>query len=529
MTALLTQCPHCQTSFRVSTAQMSAAHGLVRCGSCLGVFSAEAHEIRIRTPDGYLVEELETDDDDDQSLSENPADATIDTIEPPDADIELPLEPDYEQHEEVPTAVTDDHDDDVLLIRTTSTMLATNDQGPWINEPDGNASEVNEKGFNDALIDVSGFEEFVPEAPEIEEPEIEEPEIEEPEIEKTAPIDTEAAIQNEGTVVDEPQPWHADNDPVVTLGDMKLDDFDEDYAEENQSPAIEEHAKEEYADDDVEQYSDDEEDDCEDDEAYGLSGEQTDSTLSADATTDADEDQKEDRLTELSVEPKPRTEKSARHQPPLSDTVTVAPEKRGLHQRLSALTANDEFDPVNDDQLDALETLPVTITHDNNFRSQAVNVALSFAALLLLLALPLPWLYTNRDTLANHPRFAFMAPLVCNYFTCKPSTDLDLTSIYSQQLLVRSHPRYQDALEVSFIFHNDATLPRPFPLVELAFSDLSNNLLANRLFKPQEYLPAELRQLAEMPAQSTVQVTLELEDPGKEAVNYTVKLYPPTP
>jgi hypothetical protein len=213
----------------------------------------------------------------------------------------------------------------------------------------------------------------------------------------------------------------------------------------------------------------------------------------------------------------------------LSDTVTVAPEKRGLHQRLSALTANDEFDPVNDDQLDALETLPVTITHDNNFRSQAVHVALSFAALLLLLALPLPWLYTNRDTLANHPRFAFMAPLVCNYFTCKPSTDLDLTSIYSQQLLVRSHPRYQDALEVSFIFHNDATLPRPFPLVELAFSDLSNNLLANRLFKPQEYLPAELRQLAEMPAQSTVQVTLELEDPGKEAVNYTVKLYPPTP
>jgi len=65
--------------------------------------------------------------------------------------------------------------------------------------------------------------------------------------------------------------------------------------------------------------------------------------------------------------------------------------------------------------------------------------------------------------------------------------------------------------------------------VELAFSDLSNNLLANRLFKPEEYLPAELRQLSEMPAQSTVQVTLELQDPGKEAVNYTVKLHPPIP
>jgi hypothetical protein len=118
--------------------------------------------------------------------------------------------------------------------------------------------------------------------------------------------------------------------------------------------------------------------------------------------------------------------------------------------------------------------------------------ALVLLCLLLLFALPLPWLYAKRDTLATHPRFAFMAPFTCKLFSCTPSASLDLGSIYSQQLLVRSHPRYQDALEVSFIFHNDATLPRPFPLVELAFSDLSNNLLANRLFKPEEYLPAEL-------------------------------------
>jgi len=162
-------------------------------------------------------------------------------------------------------------------------------------------------------------------------------------------------------------------------------------------------------------------------------------------------------------------------------------------------------------------------------RNQLVYSALVLLCLLLLFALPLPWLYAKRDTLATHPRFAFMAPFTCKLFSCTPSASLDLGSIYSQQLLVRSHPRYQDALEVSFIFHNDATLPRPFPLVELAFSDLSNNLLANRLFKPEEYLPAELRQLSEMPAQSTVQVTLELQDPGKEAVNYTVKLHPPIP
>lgn len=38
--SFVTQCPHCQTSFRVSHAQLSVARGAVRCGSCLQVFNA---------------------------------------------------------------------------------------------------------------------------------------------------------------------------------------------------------------------------------------------------------------------------------------------------------------------------------------------------------------------------------------------------------------------------------------------------------------------------------------------------------
>ncbi|MQT32624.1 DUF3426 domain-containing protein [Pseudomonas helleri] len=38
--SFVTQCPHCQTSFRVSHAQLSMARGVVRCGSCLQVFNA---------------------------------------------------------------------------------------------------------------------------------------------------------------------------------------------------------------------------------------------------------------------------------------------------------------------------------------------------------------------------------------------------------------------------------------------------------------------------------------------------------
>lgn len=522
MTALLTQCPHCQTSFRVSTAQMNAAHGLVRCGSCLGVFSASAHEIRIRTPDGYLVEELEPDDDPEQSFSESSpeTDSLAATIELPEEDLPLPIDAvtevaaeqqDLADHAQTaliaPAFFADEVDDDALFIRVPSAAAP--------NPPTPEEYESEESYPKDSAIEEYATEEFeepLPELDVLEEFDSDEPEPEQPE--EAEPEEYEVEVNDGYSVADgtkdEPPSWHDDNDPVVTLGDMQLDD---DYEDDDESSSMPEHAEEEYADEDSDDYADDE---------YSEDEEHEQDNYPAEPAYD-------EEPTEAHVNPEPLAVATVRQPPPISDTITAAPDKRGLHQRLSALTANDGFDPVDDDQLDALDTLPVTITQNDDMRGRLVQAALAVAALLLLLALPLPWLYAKRDTLASHPRFAFMAPLVCKFFTCAQQTNLDLASIYSQQLLVRSHPRYQDALEVSFIFRNDSTLPRPFPLVELAFSDLSNNLLANRLFKPQEYLPPELRQLSEMPAQSTVQVTLELQDPGKEAVNYTVKLHPPTP
>lgn len=40
MTSFITRCPHCSTSFRVGSSQLTAARGMVRCGACLEVFNA---------------------------------------------------------------------------------------------------------------------------------------------------------------------------------------------------------------------------------------------------------------------------------------------------------------------------------------------------------------------------------------------------------------------------------------------------------------------------------------------------------
>lgn len=47
MTIVITRCPECETSFRVSDVQLGAAGGIVRCGACLEVFRAMDHRVDV--------------------------------------------------------------------------------------------------------------------------------------------------------------------------------------------------------------------------------------------------------------------------------------------------------------------------------------------------------------------------------------------------------------------------------------------------------------------------------------------------
>ena len=124
--SFVTQCPHCQTSFRVSHAQLSVARGVVRCGSCLQVFNAAKQ----------LLE---------QSLGQEAAPAVPATVEPPEqraislkqwtaAELDLDsLDLDeelarLEQREIQPTTEFGRHREDTLSARRDTTE---HDEAPW--------------------------------------------------------------------------------------------------------------------------------------------------------------------------------------------------------------------------------------------------------------------------------------------------------------------------------------------------------------------------------------------------------------
>ena len=453
MPSFLTQCPHCLTSFRVTDSQLEAADGLVRCGACLGIFSAAANRITLKqTPEEAAAAPTEPELEDD--------------IDTPGAEDEFASEEDTDEF----VAVPDDAPEAVAATET---------------------------------VDAASYEFIVPDLPETDieiEPEPVAPAQQEPE-----PVRATDA-EPDHDVLDQ-------EDFDIPLGDLNLDgeDFEDAAYEESMDTAsvaefddadeedkLEDSAEPEYEYDDEEEL----------DEELLATAEEAFSIARQHERHDQDADEEDDEEDELPPPVVPRTPPSR-----------ASTDKTELRRHLAQLEDDEALEPLYDEDLD-FEDEPVMLDSPPR-RGWLATTALLLANVLLITVLALQYADANIDTLSSSASLAPIKPYVCRVVDCPLPERSQLDRLVSEQLLVRSHPRYAQALEVNLVFRNDAAQAQPFPAIELGFHDTGNRLLANRLFQPSEYLPAELR-TSDMPARSSYQVQLEMVDPGSEAVNYTL-------
>ncbi|WP_223508065.1 DUF3426 domain-containing protein [Pseudomonas sp. BF-B-25] len=131
--SFVTQCPHCQTSFRVSHAQLSVARGVVRCGSCLQVFNAARQlleqagkEAPVATPLPPVQPEEPLEPSPPRAISQKQWSATELDLDSLDLDEELAR---LEQREIQPATELGRHRDDSLSARRDS--AGQDDEEPW--------------------------------------------------------------------------------------------------------------------------------------------------------------------------------------------------------------------------------------------------------------------------------------------------------------------------------------------------------------------------------------------------------------
>ena len=148
---------------------------------------------------------------------------------------------------------------------------------------------------------------------------------------------------------------------------------------------------------------------------------------------------------------------------------------------------------------------------------------LSALALMVLVA---QYAYFNFDDLARTPQWRPLYQQACGVLGCRLPNRTDISKLRGANLVVRSHPDYTNALIVDAILFNEARYPQPFPELELSFSALNGDPVASRRFSPAEYLRGDLTNMEAMPVNTPLHISLEIVDPGEQAVNYNLRLLP---
>lgn len=158
-------------------------------------------------------------------------------------------------------------------------------------------------------------------------------------------------------------------------------------------------------------------------------------------------------------------------------------------------------------------------------RSKLTAAILGVACLLLVVLLLAQASWFHYETLARYPQIATLYQKVCEHFSCQLPVLSDISKIRSNNLVVRSHPTLPKALIIETVLTNEAGFAQPFPDLGLYFSDINNKIIAQRRIKPAEYLSGELLSWEKFPVNQPVHISLEIMDPGKDAVNYNLKFF----
>ncbi len=181
-------------------------------------------------------------------------------------------------------------------------------------------------------------------------------------------------------------------------------------------------------------------------------------------------------------------------------------------------------EPSGTDALTGGGGLPVTQTSfGSNWSSQPVSfrdVASGAGIGLLVLLLAGQWAYFNRADLAMHSAWRPMIEKICSLASCELPLPVALDQVTLLNRDVRRHPEVEDALLVNATLINRAGFTQSYPVLSIRFSDLSGKPVAERRFRPAEYLGESLSHSDGMAPASPVQVVLEIEDPGEEAVSF---------
>ena len=183
------------------------------------------------------------------------------------------------------------------------------------------------------------------------------------------------------------------------------------------------------------------------------------------------------------------------------------------------------FDPDERPTRTASARRPHTPAFARTRRAQSVtrNWPWALGALALLLSLLAQIGYAERAILLDDAHVRPLLDRACTAVGCRLPLRHDPARLELLSRDIRPHPSVPDALIVSATLRNDADFAQAFPEVEITLSDLDENRIAMRRFRPQEYISDSRSLAAGLAPGATAALVFEVADPGKNAVAFEFK------
>ena len=143
-----------------------------------------------------------------------------------------------------------------------------------------------------------------------------------------------------------------------------------------------------------------------------------------------------------------------------------------------------------------------------------------FIGILILIVFSIAQaVYYQRYKLIKTPRFQQQVLSLCELIPCGKEQFSAINQIKLLERNVFTHPVTPNALMVTGSFVNQAPFPQRLPRMLVSLFDIKGELIANRVFEPEEYLQNSDNKTSAK-SDVPVQFRLEIVDPGTDALTY---------
>lgn len=537
---IITRCPKCGTAFRVTPTQLQSAKGAVRCGSCLHVFKAQEYivaspqpaatspdentkpteiitpfepinaPVKAPTPTAAVTASQKT------VAPLPPISKPVSVTEPAILSAIKPLSIDVPPPAAVTKAVSSQPTKPVVRVIDKSSLAQTDDiliSDDMDDHKDGNGSKSYEfDSFMD--IDVTPKSEV-----SLFERKIRDKDEEEDSTNDTDESWAEMLIDEEG-------------DDTPQLGILKPK-TEEQLADDEliASYAVNTEARDE-------QLKDSQSKDNQPSESYSSAPAPTPGLVFSLIGEPEEKSQQNDTSNDEFI---------------ISDELTRIPSNQGFTQAPAAENTGPLLDPsifeAPDENADdnspkrQVKTQPKIRAYDGSRTALLMNImpapieftakrmrrwyqrklwpSLSFLALIALIV-QVGWFKFDYFSRAEPYRTGYL--FLCPYIGCEVPTLVDTSRIVASNLVVREIPETPGALAVDVMIINNAPFEQPYPDLVLVFTNIDEKPVASRRFVPKEYLGGEVAGQDLMPQNRKVHISLDMLDPGPEAVNYHIDI-----